>query len=107
MADTEGNEMSNVTFIIVAVILVVGSPVLMLLSQGSPQVGDVALVISAPWGPDTALIAARSGVKEVAPERAPLGVLVALDSAQSVDRLYSNGAWLVINGKKVLELCSI
>lgn len=99
--------MTNVTLIIAAVIIVMSSPILMLLSQARPQAGQVALVISAPWGPDTAWIAEKAGVQEIAPERAPLGILVELDSAHSVDRLYENGAWLVINGKKVLELCSI
>ncbi len=99
--------MSNVTLFIAAAVIVISSPILTLLSDGRPQVGEVALVISAPWGPDAARIAEKAGVQEVAPERAPLGVLVALDSAQSVDRLYDSGAWLVINGRKVLELCSI
>lgn len=99
--------MSNVTLIIAAGVIVMISPILMLTSQGRPQAGQVALVISAPWGPTAAQIAEKAGVQEIAPERAPLGVLVALDSDQSVDRLYSNGAWLVINGKEVLELCSI
>ncbi|WIY24585.1 hypothetical protein [Parasedimentitalea psychrophila] len=99
--------MSNVTLIIAAGVIVMISPILMLTSQGRPKAGQVALVISAPWGPNAAQIAEKSGVQEIAPERAPLGVLVALDSDQSVDRLYSNGAWLVINGKEVLELCSI
>lgn len=103
----EGDEMANVTLFIAAAVIVMSSPILMLFSQGKPQAGEVALVISTPWGPDAARIAEKAGLQEVAPERAPLGVLVALDSAQSVDRLYSNGAWLVINGKKVLELCSI
>lgn len=98
--------MSNVTIIIAAVILVVASPILTLLFQSKPQVGEVALVISAPWGPDTAQIAELSDVQEITPERAPLGAFVTVEDTQSIDRLYSNGAWLVINGKKVLELCS-
>ena len=99
--------MHNVTFIIAAVFFVVASPILSLLFQDKPQAGEVALVISAPWGPDTARIAELSGVQEISPERAPLGVLVTLENTQSIDRLYSNGAWLVIDGKKVMELCSI
>ncbi|TLP66985.1 hypothetical protein FEE96_06440 [Parasedimentitalea maritima] len=99
--------MSNAILITAATALVISAPILTLFSQGRPQAGDIALVIAAPWGGNAARIAAQAGVQEIAPERAPLGILVALDSAQSVDRLYSNGAWLVIDGKKVLELCSI
>ncbi|MVO16266.1 hypothetical protein [Parasedimentitalea huanghaiensis] len=99
--------MSNAILITAAAALVISSPILALLSQGRPQAGDIALVIAAPWGGNAAQIAAQAGLQEIAPARAPLGILVALDNAQSVDRLYSNGAWLVIDGKKVLELCSI
>ena len=96
----------DTAFIMVSTVIVVCSPVLTLLSIPRPQAGDIALVIAAPWE-NAAGIADRADVREVAPERAPLGVLVALEGPHSVDRLYSQGAWLVIDGKRVLELCAI
>lgn len=96
----------DTALIMASVVMVVCSPILSLLLLPPPQAGDVALVLAAPWE-DAASIADRAEVREVAPERAPLGVLVALDSPQSVARLYSQGAWLVIDGKRVLELCAI
>ncbi|MEP2717804.1 hypothetical protein [Pseudophaeobacter sp.] len=97
---------SDVALMVAASVIVICSPVLPLFLQARPQVGDVALVLAAPWG-NAARIAEQAEVQEVAPERAPLGVLVTLESSQSVDRLYSNGAWLVVDGKRVLELCAI
>lgn len=99
--------MRNTLFVIAAAIIVICSPVLMLLIQSQPQSGEVALVIAAPWGAEAAQVAAMAGVQEVAPLRAPMGTLVFLDTTQSLDQLYEHGAWLVINGEKVLELCAI
>jgi hypothetical protein len=96
----------DTALIVASIVMVICSPILSLLVMPRPQAGDIALVIAAPWG-NAAGIADRADVQEVAPERAPLGVLVALDSPQSVARLYSQGAWLVIDGKRVLELCAI
>lgn len=98
--------MPNALLVFAAVTIVICSPALMLFGQGRPQQGDVALVISAPWGAGAANIAAMAGVPEVTPEYAPMGVLVMLETRQSVDRLYDHGAWLVISGRKVLQLCA-
>lgn len=99
--------MSNHFLLTAAAIAVMCSPALILLIQETPQAGEAALVIAPPWGASAAEIAAMSGVQEIAPERAPMGVLVMLENAQSVERLYSQGAWLVADGRKVLELCAI
>jgi hypothetical protein len=95
----------DTAFIMASIMMVICSPILSLLVLPRPEAGEIALVIAAPWG-DAAGIADRANVSEVAPESAPLGVLVALDSPQSVARLYSQGAWLVIDGKGVLDLCA-
>ena len=92
--------------IMVTTVIVICSPILPLFMQARPQVGDIALVVATPWG-DASWIANKAGVQEVAPERAPLGVLVALESPESVSQLYAHGAWLVIDGERVLELCAI
>lgn len=97
----------NALLMAAAAVAVTCSPALMLLGQGPPQAGEAALVIAPPWGASAAEIAAKSGVWEVAPERAPMGALVMLEHPQNVDSLYRQGAWLVLNGKKVLELCVI
>ncbi len=96
----------DAALMVVTMAIVICSPILPLFMQAPPQVGGIALVIASPWG-DAAWIAEKAGVHEVAPERAPLGVLVALASPESVTQLYANGAWLVIDGERVLELCAI
>ncbi|MFY0312151.1 hypothetical protein ACFMBG_19905 [Leisingera sp. D0M16] len=98
--------MQNVFLILAAAAIVLCSPALMLVAEGRPLAGEVALVIAPPWGKSAAEIAASSEVQEVTPERAPMGALVLLESPRSVDRLYSQGAWLVVNGRKILELCA-
>jgi len=96
----------DAALILVAMTTVICSPILPLLMQARPQVGDIALVVASPWG-DAGWIADMAGVKEVSPERAPLGVLVALESPESVAQLYAHGAWLVTNGERILELCKV
>ena len=98
--------MPNFFLFLAAAAAVVCAPAFVLLAQTPPEAGEIALVVGAPWGPAAADVAARAGVQEIAPDRAPLGVLVQLDNPQSTDRLYRQGAWLVLNGRKVLELCA-
>ena len=97
---------SDAALMMIATAIVICSPILPLFMQARPQVGDIALVVASPWG-DAAWIANKAGVQEVAPERAPLGVLVALESPESVSQLYAHGAWLVIDGERALEICAI
>lgn len=96
----------DAALVVALMAIVICSPILPLVLQPAPQTGDVALVLASPWG-DAAWIADKAGLQEVAPERAPLGVLVALENPQSITRLYDHGAWLVIDGERVLELCAI
>ncbi|KIC09572.1 hypothetical protein RA19_14690 [Leisingera sp. ANG-M1] len=98
--------MQNVLLILAAAAAVLCSPVLMLIAQPPPQAGEVALVIASPWGKSAAEVAAQAGVQEIAPERAPMGALVLLETPHSLDRLYRQGAWIVVDGRKVLELCA-
>ncbi len=97
--------MQNFLIIMGSLIVVAVSPALALVGQTKPQVGEVALVIALPWGADPARIAANAGAQEVSPERAPMGVLIMLNTEQTLDQLYAQGAWLVVDGRKVLELC--
>ncbi|EBA15404.1 hypothetical protein RSK20926_00590 [Roseobacter sp. SK209-2-6] len=98
--------MQNLFLILGAAAVVLCSPVLLLAAQSRPSEGEVALVIAPPWGESAAVIAAKNGLLEVTPERAPMGALVLLQSPHSIDQLYNQGAWLVVDGKRVLELCA-
>jgi hypothetical protein len=99
-------DLPNAALVVVAMAIVICSPILALVTQAQPKVGGIALVVASPWR-DAAQIAGNAGLQEVAPERAPLGVLVALESPQHITQLYAHGAWLVIDGERVLELCAI
>ena len=98
--------MANTVIIVSAMMAVVFSPVLAIVGQGRPDIGDVALVLVLPWDSPAHLVANAAGTVEVTPERAPIGALVSLEDEGSLDRLYANGARLVVKGQKVLELCS-
>lgn len=92
--------------ILAAMFLVVCSPFLMLVLQETPRTGEIALVISAPWT-SAAEVVEQADIVEIAPERAAFGALVFLDTPQSIERLFAAGAWFVIDGKRVLQLCLI
>ncbi|CRL12336.1 MAG: hypothetical protein ACPGSW_04225 [Phaeobacter italicus] len=101
-----GEAAQNLIFFAVTAVITVCAPAIMLFASATPQVGEVALIIAPPWGDSAAQIAKRSNVAEVTPERAPFGALVMLETPQSADQLFRQGAWLVMDGRKVLELCS-
>ncbi|MEH7826640.1 hypothetical protein [Gemmobacter denitrificans] len=89
-----------------SVVAVALSPLLALFAAAPPPEGGVALVVAAPWGKAAAQVAQDAHIQEIGPERAPIGVLVKLGDEGSVTRLYENGAWFVVNGQRILELCS-
>ena len=95
--------MANLVLCLIAGALVIGCPVLLLSSR--PQPDGIVLVISLPWGRDAARVVDDAGLQQAAPQRAPMGVLAALTDTKSIDRLYENGAWLVVDGRNILELC--
>jgi len=95
--------MANVVLCLIAGALVISSPVLML--SGRPQPDGIALVISLPWGRDAARVVDDAGLQQATLQRAPMGVLAALTDTKSIDRLYENGAWMVVDGRNILELC--
>ena len=83
------------------------APLLLLIEVQSAEIGSPVLVVSVPWGATAAQIVKRAGLFEIAPERAPLGALTTLSAPSDIENLKKNGAWLVIDGKKVAELCGV
>ena len=93
--------MTQIVFMCLAFATVVFSPVLVLVAQGQPQVGGVALVIPGPGGIDMG----QMNLSEIGPVRAPVGFFVEIETDDNIAALYESGALLVIDGKKVLQLC--
>lgn len=83
------------------------APLLFLAATQKPDFGSPVLVVSKPWGPTAAQVIERAGMFEIAPERAPLGALTTLSGPDDIEKLKENGAWFVIDGKKVAELCGV
>lgn len=98
--------MRNLVFGIFAVMFTAFAPALALVAQEKPEVGEVALVLAKPWRGTADEIVALSDASEVSPVQPPLGVFVKLETEDTVEQLYQNGAWVVVNGEKVLELCA-
>lgn len=101
-----GLRMQNIALFAICGLIALLAPVALLFNQPAPQVGEVALIISAPWGPSTFEILQGRAAWEISPVRAPFGALVMIEDPQGVERLYDNGAWIVANGKRILELCT-
>lgn len=94
-------------FLGLAAFLAVGlSPLLALAAHQGLSIGEPVLVISAPWREDAADVIRRAGLQEISPERAPFGALTALSDASEVERLKNNGAWFVVDGRLVAQLCA-
>jgi len=99
--------MRNVILCLGAFLTISLAPFLLLAAVPSPSVGSPVLVVSGPWGITAAQAIERAGLFEIAPERAPLGALTTLTALKDIEVLKSNGAWFVIDGKKVAELCGV
>ena len=99
--------MWNVILCFFATLITVFAPMLLLVASTPPGVGSPVLVVGGLWGATAPQIIERSGLFEVAPERAPLGALTTLSEPGDIEILRSNGAWFVFDGKKVAELCGV
>ena len=97
--------MHSAGVIIFAIVMVLGSPILALVTQAPPVVGEIVLVIAPPLGTPIGHILAQSNLQDIYPARAPICAFVHLDSNESYDRLLKNGAWLVMSGERILALC--
>ncbi len=67
---------------------------------------DLILVVSYPWGPHASDIIRGSGLNETYPVRAPFGSLTMIETPNDLNSLRAGGAWLLLDGKKVANLCS-
>lgn len=77
----------------------------MMVEKNQEDVGLI-LVVAYPWGPDASDIITSAGLTETYPVRAPLGSLTETANPDDLARLRSHGAWLLMDGKRVAELCS-
>lgn len=97
--------MRNAVLISVGLLLTACAPILMFATQGPPSPGSVGLVISKPWDRSARSIVASSNLHEVGPIQGHFGTFVMIETSESVQTLYANGAWFVVDGQKILELC--
>lgn len=97
--------MRSAAFIICAMASVVASPLLALVTQEKPRNGEIAFVVAPPFGASIENILEASQMQNAFPDRAPLGAFVILGTSRSYDLLIENGAWFVVQGKGILDLC--
>lgn len=83
------------------------SPLLALASAGAPVPGAPALVVARPWGASASQAVRRAGLAEITPAATRFGTLTALQRPEDAIALKHHGIWLVIDGRKVSELCGI
>ncbi len=77
-----------------------------ILAGSGVQDSDLILVVSYPWGPHASDVIAQSGLSETYPIRAPLGGLTVINTPQDLQYLRESGAWFLLDGKRVANLCS-
>ena len=94
-----------VAILVVSGILSFVSLAFLLMGTKADQ-GDLALVIPYPWGPEASEIITRSGMVETYPVRAPFGSLTVINTPGDLTKLRELGAWFILDGKKVAEICS-
>ncbi len=97
--------MRSFLFGFVAFVTVGLSPLLALAAQQGVGIGVPVLVIANPWYGTADEVISRAGLVEISPERAPLGALTMLDDPDDASRLRKNGAWFVIDGELIAQIC--
>ena len=97
--------MKPILFVVFATLTVLTSPLLAIAAQGPPAMYGVALVVASPAGQSIGDILKASDMTDAFPGRAPIGAFVVLEDADSLQRLRENGAWFVIDGKRILAFC--
>lgn len=97
--------MKTFIFVTITSLLVIASPLLAFVGHTQPVTNGLALVIAPLWGPPIGEVLAVAEMMDAHPGRAPMGAFVVINDADSLNTLYESGAWLVLNGEKILELC--
>lgn len=92
----------NIALISAGLLAVACAPILTIAAQGAPAVG---LVVSNPWNQSAQSIVALSNLQEIGPIQGMYGAFVLIETNESIQSLYENGAWFVLDGQKILELC--
>ncbi|CUH88342.1 hypothetical protein PH5382_02277 [Phaeobacter sp. CECT 5382] len=98
--------MRHLIFCSLAFLSMLLAPVLVLFGSNSLRAGEPVLVVTLPWGPSAASIVSSAGLFEISPETAPFGALTVLTNPADAKRLRENGAWFVLDGKTVAQLCA-
>lgn len=94
--------MQNIAVALLFMFSVILTPVLVL-SQNTTT-GGPRLVIIPPWKSASAIVE-RSGGSLVGPYVAPFAVLASFENTQSEEHALSLGAWAIIDGSKISEIC--
>ncbi len=98
--------MSNIIIVLSCFAALFLAPFLALAGARTPGYGEPALVVAPPWR-DGAAIALQADVPELLATPTMLGTLVLPRNENDVRRLFENGAWFVIDAKRIAALCAI
>ncbi|MEM7530099.1 MAG: hypothetical protein AAF416_21010 [Pseudomonadota bacterium] len=76
--------------------IALGAPLAFAFAGLAPRPGEPMVVLAAPWA-DAARLALGAGGGLIAPGRLPAAALVWSENPSFADRLYDEGAWLVLD----------
>lgn len=97
--------MANLLLQLGAVVTVLAAPFLHLVVASAEPPEDVALVVGG-FGRTAAEVIGAAGLAEVGVDRAPLGAFAQIEHPDDVEKLRQAGAVFVLDGNRVLDLCS-
>ncbi|WP_424932467.1 hypothetical protein [Amaricoccus macauensis] len=85
---------------------VLAGPILAV-SQSAPMPGEVVVVAVPPWAPSPEDLVARAGGHMVGPERTAVAALAVSEDPAFPDTLRGLGAWLVLDGRSLANICGV
>lgn len=86
-------------------ISLLAGPVLAI-ANAEPIPGEISLVIGPPWRSLEALVTASDG-KLIGPGANRYGALAVSDNPDFFDDLKASGAWFVLDGTRMAQLCGV
>lgn len=80
-------------------------PVIVFASAPVPAAANGAVLVVSGWGARAESMVAAAGGQVYGPVRAPFGLLAFSDDPAFADRLRAAGAWAVLDGTRIANLC--
>lgn len=98
--------MSSLDRILIAFLMLTSLLIAPAMLVSSPYRGGPGLAVIPPWANIDQTLA-NAGLREIAPYRAPFGILVEASAHADLSELRANGVWTLFDGTLIASICGV